>query len=152
MISDGPMNISWTLDLILHIDANPRWFSMIILNVVGSEIIITRASNSVCQSVPRWIRYKFASARLRWMLLKGRTCSLCFPPLYPFHSKIAVLALYKSYATSNFQWENMLTWQMTYSQSRLSPSKRYWSAALKTSCAISVVGMLTEPVYMYLTL
>lgn len=38
---------------------------------------------------------------------------------------------------------------MEYSQSRLRPSRRYWSAALRRSCAMSSVTS-TEPVYMYL--
>lgn len=44
---------------------------------------------------------------------------------------------------------SLLTCAILYSQSRLSPSKRYWSAALRRSCAISNVTS-TDPVYMNL--
>lgn len=114
-------------------------------------IYITHALCSVYRNAPGWTGYKLASATLHGMLLRDRTCLLCFPTLYPFIYKqnsvrFRQLLCKPNHLKLQVLW---LTWAIVYSQSRFSPSNRYWSAALRRSCDISIV-MSTDPVYINL--
>lgn len=77
-----------------------------------------------------------------------RTWERHFPQIYPRKEKI-ISKIVTGKPPWNSQKISALTCAMAYSQRRLRPSNRYWSAALRRSCATSKFTS-TDPVYMYL--
>ena len=113
----------------------------------------TRASQTICRSYPECIECKHVLKIRRWMRLTTQTWGIHFQLKCPrerkrgrqmrYHHKLKKIHL----KSVNFSCE--LTCAMAYSHRRFRPSNKYWSAARRSSCAISKLTS-TEPVYMYL--